>query len=863
MAMINFSPRFSGSAERAGPVPARQMKLAEALMQNSARSAPNAMYSTGEGVAHVADRALSGFLAGQARRDETAAEAEAGKTIASLLLGGGSPGGGASADIPAPGAEPASGPAQGLSGGGSDAPASQSFSGGQEEFVSQMMPYAMQVSEQTGIDPRIIIAQGALESGWGKSAPGNNYFGIKSHGKPGGQTLATNEVVNGQTQRINDSFRTFGGMGESVQGYGEFMRENPRYRPMMEAQGLDAQIQALGESGYATDPNYASKIRSIATGVPIPDMQANMPAQGAPQASGQQGIAQALAQLHPENQQQAEYASMPGDQAQRMGGMLLGPQATRREAGVSPRVPGAGRDFQNVEQTGDVAAMGGAPGAFGLSGPGVQAGPMGVTPRTPFDQASGAVEMMQAPMQAPQQRQPAPAPAPAPQATPAPQPGAMQRDMPAQGDMAAQGQAQPAFMQAVNDPSIDPDAYGDGQRMPRQIGNILAARSFIEQGRPVPERLQGVIEQDMQRGSPQAIGAALTGGGSQAPRQAPQAAGGGMTPQQGMPPAGGAPMAAQGAPQGMSDPDAILQEALMNPRTRDVAIQVLQQRQEQQQRMAEEQRSIQAAQAAGIDPRFLGNEQIAGAAASAQFRAPPTSVQEFEYGRENPDFFDQQLEQTRAGATVVNTGQPTDKFYETLDSSSAQSFSNMYDMGVSANSKIAQIDRLDSLLQSAPQGAVGVLKSAAGEFGIDTEGLSDIQAATAIINRLVPEQRAPGSGPMSDADLDLFKQSLPRIINQPGGNRMIIDTMRGIAEYERQQGQIAGAVLNRQMEPGAARSALMELENPLAWLNETEGGSDRQGARSGAPQISSDAEYDALPSGARFIDPEGNVRQKP
>jgi hypothetical protein len=53
-------------------------------------------------------------------------------------------------------------------------------------FVNQMMPHAMRVSEETGLDPRLIIAQSALETGWGRSAPGQNYFGIKSHGRAGG-----------------------------------------------------------------------------------------------------------------------------------------------------------------------------------------------------------------------------------------------------------------------------------------------------------------------------------------------------------------------------------------------------------------------------------------------------------------------------------------------------------------------------------------------------------------------------------------------------------------------------------------------------------------------------------------------------
>jgi hypothetical protein len=132
-----------------------------------------------------------------------------------------------------------------------------------EEFFARMLPYARKVSERTGIDPRVIIAQAALETGYGKSAPNNNYFGIKSTGQ-GGQTLPTTEYVNGKPVQMDQSFRTYGDMGQSAEDYGSFMLKNPRYADVLSATGLDEQIAALGKSGYATDPNYAAKLKNIA-----------------------------------------------------------------------------------------------------------------------------------------------------------------------------------------------------------------------------------------------------------------------------------------------------------------------------------------------------------------------------------------------------------------------------------------------------------------------------------------------------------------------------------------------------------------------------------------------------------------------
>ena len=68
---------------------------------------------------------------------------------------------------------------------------------------------------------------------------------------------------------------------------------------------------------------------------------------------------------------------------------------------------------------------------------------------------------------------------------------------------------------------------------------------------------------------------------------------------------------------------------------------------------------------------------------------------------------------------------------------------------------------------------------------------------------------------MSDADLDLFKKSLPRIINQPGGNKAIISYLKGINEYLIKEGEIASQVLNGKITPEEADQRMLALQNPL------------------------------------------------
>ena len=102
--------------------------------------------------------------------------------------------------------------------------------------------------------------------------------------------------------------------------------------------------------------------------------------------------------------------------------------------------------------------------------------------------------------------------------------------------------------------------------------------------------------------------------------------------------------------------------------------------------------------------------------------------------------------------------------------------------------------------------------------------MSDIQAASSIIESLVPQQRAPGSGPMSDADIAMYRASLPRLINQPGGNQVIINTLAGIAQYESQMGEIADMVADRAITPAEGRKRIRELKNPLEGFKAPAGG---------------------------------------
>jgi flagellar protein FlgJ len=171
----------------------------------------------------------------------------------------------------------------------------------------------------------------------------------------------------------------------------------------------------------------------------------------------------------------------------------------------------------------------------------------------------------------------------------------------------------------------------------------------------------------------------------------------------------------------------------------------------------------------------------------------------------------------------VNTG--GGKFEEAFAKGDADTVATVYNSGLAATRNLGRIDQLESLLNASPTGAGAALTQIAGEWGINTEGLDQIQAAQAVINSLVPEQRQPGSGPMSDADLALFKQSLPRIINQPGGNQTIVNTMRGIAQYDAEGAAIVQRLRSGEIDRPTAFKLLQDRKNPLAGMKMPAGGS--------------------------------------
>lgn len=144
------------------------------------------------------------------------------------------------------------------------------------EFVSRVWPHAVEASRATGIPAQFMVAQAALETGWGRSEPrtadgrsSHNLFGIKAGRSWNGAVAEspTTEYVDGVARRQTERFRAYGSYAESFRDYANLLTSSPRYAGIVGLQSPAAFAQGLQRAGYATDPKYADKLTRIIGGL--------------------------------------------------------------------------------------------------------------------------------------------------------------------------------------------------------------------------------------------------------------------------------------------------------------------------------------------------------------------------------------------------------------------------------------------------------------------------------------------------------------------------------------------------------------------------------------------------------------------
>ena len=145
-----------------------------------------------------------------------------------------------------------------------------------DHFVRDLWPHAEKAAARLGVSSELLVAQSALETGWGRHAMRRpdggiayNLFGIKAGSDWSGASItrSTLEFRGGAMQREQARFRAYDSLSEAFDDYARFVETHPRYRAALQQAGSDeGYIRGLQRGGYATDPNYADKVLGILHG---------------------------------------------------------------------------------------------------------------------------------------------------------------------------------------------------------------------------------------------------------------------------------------------------------------------------------------------------------------------------------------------------------------------------------------------------------------------------------------------------------------------------------------------------------------------------------------------------------------------
>jgi flagellar protein FlgJ len=147
------------------------------------------------------------------------------------------------------------------------------FDGTPDDFLRRLWPMAEQAAAQLQLAPEALLAQAALETGWGKHVmrrpdgdSSHNLFGIKADARwqGGAVPMSTLEYQDGVAVKTRADFRAYASYADSFQDYVGFLRSNPRYRDALgKTDDPAAYFAELQSAGYATDPRYAEKILKV------------------------------------------------------------------------------------------------------------------------------------------------------------------------------------------------------------------------------------------------------------------------------------------------------------------------------------------------------------------------------------------------------------------------------------------------------------------------------------------------------------------------------------------------------------------------------------------------------------------------
>lgn len=278
----------------------------------------------------------------------------------------------------------------------------------------------------------------------------------------------------------------------------------------------------------------------------------------------------------------------------------------------------------------------------------------------------------------------------------------------------------------------------------------------------------------------------------------------------------------------------------------------------------------------GIDPQLV-NELFANRATrplvaelfknQATAAKPTDDIAEYTFalGQGYRGSFEEWQKENKAGVTV-NTGDNSSAFGKKADETAAGRMSDYVTAGNDATNFVGDLQTLGAISQNLQTGKNAEVLAALGPYaeavGIDMKGLDEAQAYEAVVARMAPAMRIPGSGASSDFDAKQFLSSLPSLGKTPEGNRIVMDTFQGIQERKIKASEYAQQALSNQITWQEADKKIAALGDPYTAFNEYRKRVEAPAA-AGAPDPAAtanpdrpSASYDGDPKLWQFLTPE-------
>lgn len=281
----------------------------------------------------------------------------------------------------------------------------------------------------------------------------------------------------------------------------------------------------------------------------------------------------------------------------------------------------------------------------------------------------------------------------------------------------------------------------------------------------------------------------------------------------------------------MAQVGALLNSPFVAPETKRMVIDQIQQQRAMQVQQAEQARAQAANDAAlreaGLPTALSGNSVVLKGAVDQRYAKPEgaTSDQrELEQanrervaaGLPTLRMDEYKTQKARAGAASVSVDasqKAESAFSVETGKALAKRFDEMVGEGDAAAQNLEVVADLRKLGTGIGTGAYAVVQSYLGKLGVKTEGLSQIEAYNALIDRLTPQQRLPGSGATSDFDAKMFKGSLTSLMNTPEGNGLIVSSMERIIENRMARGDIALRVQTGELSQREGLAEIRKLQD--------------------------------------------------